>query len=90
MRLANIFHILVRLTVTDCCRIATVTVMADKIDRLTDIRAKNARLCGYLTPKNGPTGLLLKQPNASCGNELLRISEHFFRVLINDNFLKAS
>ena len=28
--------------------------MADKIARLTDIRAKNARLCGYRTPYNGP------------------------------------
>ena len=34
---------------------ATVTVMADKIARLTDIRAKSARLCGYRTPYNGPT-----------------------------------
>ena len=55
MRLADIFHSLVRLTVTDCCGIATVTVMADKIARLTDIRANNARLCGYRTPYNAPT-----------------------------------
>ena len=41
----DIFHILVRLQVIDCCGIATVTVMADKIARLTDIRAKNARSC---------------------------------------------
>ena len=44
-----------RLTVTECCRIATVTVMGDKIARLTDVRAKNARLCGYRTLYNGPT-----------------------------------
>ena len=44
-----------RLTVTDCCGIVTVTFIADEIARLTDIRAKNARLCGYRTPCNGPT-----------------------------------
>ena len=44
-----------RLTVKDCCRIATITVIADKITRLTDIRPKNARLCGYGTPHSGPT-----------------------------------
>ena len=57
MRLTDIFNILVRLTVTDCCRIATVTDMAEKIARLTDSKAKNARLCGYriMSPYNGPT-----------------------------------
>ena len=40
MRLADILHILVRLTVMDFCGIATVTVMADTIVRLTDIRVK--------------------------------------------------
>ena len=58
MRLADNIHILVWLTVTDCCGIATVTVVAvvaDKITRLTDIRAKNALLCGYRAPYNGPT-----------------------------------
>ena len=59
MRLADIFHILVRLTVMDCCGIATVTVMADKVARLTDIRAKNARLCGYRTPYNTPTFMVV-------------------------------
>ena len=38
----DIFHILVRLKVTDCCGIATVTVMADKIARFTDFRAQKA------------------------------------------------
>ena len=55
MRFADIFNILVRLTVTHCCGIATVTVMDNKIARLTDIRPKKARLCGYRTPYNGPT-----------------------------------
>ena len=40
MRLADILHILVRLTVMDFCGIATVTVMADTIVRLTGIRVK--------------------------------------------------
>ena len=46
------FPHLVRLTVTDCCGIAMVTTaMADKIARLTDIKAKNARLS--TTPSKG-------------------------------------
>ena len=54
VRLADMFYILVRLTVTDCCRITTVTVMADKTARLTDVRAKNALLCGYQHPIMDP------------------------------------
>ena len=54
----DIFHILVRSTVMDCCGMATVTVMADKIARLTDIRVKNARSCGYPALYNGPTCIL--------------------------------
>ena len=53
VRLADIFHILVRLTATNCCKIATATIMDDKIARLTDIRAKNERLFGYRAPYNG-------------------------------------
>ena len=41
-------------TITDCCGIATVTVMVDKIARLKNIRAKNARLCGCRTAYNEP------------------------------------
>ena len=38
------FHILLRLIVTDCFGIVTVTVMADKIDRL---RISEQKMRGY-------------------------------------------
>ena len=50
----DIFRILARLMDKDCCRIATVTVMA-KNAQLTDIGGKKARLCRYQTPYNGST-----------------------------------
>ena len=53
VRLADIFHISVRLTITDCCRIVTVTVMAEETARLMDIGAKKAKTSDTGTPFNG-------------------------------------
>ena len=75
MRLADIFHIFVRLTVSHCCAIATVTVMAGKIARITDIGSKR---CGAADSGH----LIMDAPN-SCN-----ILKQFYWQIYKNTFLK--